>query len=57
MLMLSIKNTMGVAATVYAADSVTRVVMDLVPQEVKEDLNSAFDYAYKSITKISVRME
>ena len=47
MLMMSAKNVMGVATTVYAADSVTRMVMDVVPSEVKDDyIEPVFNYAY-----------
>ena len=51
MLMVSMKNVMSVATTIYAADSVTRMVMDVVPEEVKEEyIEPMFKYAYNITT-------
>ncbi len=53
MLIFSIKNAVSVATTVYAADSVIRMVMDVAPQEVKEAyVDPAFNYAYEVATSI-----
>ncbi len=50
MLMLSIKNCMSVVTTIYAADSVTRIVIDFVPQEMKEEyIEPIFDQAMQGI--------
>jgi hypothetical protein len=47
MLMMSIKNVISVTTSVYAADSVVRMGMDIAPQEVKEAyIDPIFDYAY-----------
>jgi len=43
-LMISVKNAMSVAATAYAAHCVSSMVIDVVPEKVKEDyLEPAFD--------------
>ncbi len=53
-LMLSIKSSLSVAATVYATDCVARMVMDVVPNGVKEDyIDPAFDYAYNTVSGIA----
>ena len=44
-LMLSIKNTMSVAATVHAVGCMTRMVMDVVPEKTKADyVDPSLDY-------------
>ncbi len=58
---ISIKNTISVAATIYATDCVSRMVIDVVPQEVKTNyiapvLNIVSDIAdtcYQTATGIS----
>ena len=54
MLMLSIKNAMSVAATVYATDCVAKMVMDAVPEELKEEyLDPAFNFASNAINDVA----
>lgn len=49
MLMLSIKNTMSIAATVFATDCVARLVMDVVQSEVKKAyIEPIFGYIYET---------
>jgi hypothetical protein len=44
-----LKNAMSVAATVYATDCVARMVMDVVPSEVKEGyIDPALNYIYEA---------
>ena len=45
---------MSVAATIYATDCVARMVMDVVPQELKSDyIDPVFDYAYNTLSDIA----
>ena len=50
MLMLSIKNSLSVVATVYAADCMTRMFMDVVPQEMKSEyVETVFESLYGTV--------
>ena len=50
----SIKNIARVAVTVYAVDCVTKMVMDVVPQKVKETyLDPAFNFASNAINDVA----
>lgn len=49
-LMTSVKNAMSVAATTYAIHCMSVMVVDLGPQEIKEDyIDPVFDYAQEVV--------
>lgn len=49
-LMISIKNAVSVAATTYAAHCLSNIIMDLVPNEFKENyVDQVFDYSWEAV--------
>gem|GEM_PF-3892056 len=56
-MMLSVKQDLAVVSSVVATDYISRVAIDIVPDEFKEDyVDPVFDYAYNAINDLGTYM-